>query len=142
MATDVYTSSSSWVAPAGVTSVDVECYGGGGGGSASTTRLGGGGGAYAKQTGISVTPGNSYTVTVGAGGAATVNGGDSWFSTPSTVKAAGGVAGPTGTGGTTANSIGGTLFRGGNGQGGGGGGAAGGGARPARALAGLVGAEL
>lgn len=57
----------SWTAPAGVTSVEYLVVGGGGGGGA---RGGGGGGAGGLQTGtLSVTPGASYSVVVGAGGA-------------------------------------------------------------------------
>jgi len=70
-----YTSSTTWLCPAGVFSVQVECWGagGGGGGSAAASstgnRSGGGGGAgsYVKRT-IAVVPGTTYTVTVGAGG--------------------------------------------------------------------------
>jgi hypothetical protein len=62
----------SWVAPTGVTSVSAVAVGGGGSGyfaSFQPVRSGGGGGlGYANN--ISVTPGNSYTVVVGAGGAA------------------------------------------------------------------------
>ncbi len=67
---------STWTCPTGVTSIDVELWGGGGaGGSASTasaasgTRLAGGGGAgsYVKKT-LTVVPGTSYNVTVGGGG--------------------------------------------------------------------------
>lgn len=57
-----------WVAPAGVTKVSIVAVGGGGGG-----RCGGntywGGGALAWRNGVSVTPGTSYTVYVGVGGA-------------------------------------------------------------------------
>jgi hypothetical protein len=74
--TQTYTSTTTWLCPAGVFSVQVECWGaGGGGGGASTAatsssnRSGGGGGAgsYVKKT-IAVSPGTTYTVTVGAGG--------------------------------------------------------------------------
>jgi hypothetical protein len=61
-----------WTAPAGVTSILVECWGGGGSaatGGPSTNGAGGAGGEYAAQT-VAVTPGNSYNFTVGAGGAA------------------------------------------------------------------------
>ena len=93
----------SWTCPAGVTSIDAELWGGGGGGGGSSTNSnggsGGGGGAYVKKVNISVTPGNSYTVVVGAGGTAgsgTVptivagKGGTSYFSSTSTAAAAGG----------------------------------------------------
>lgn len=71
-----YTTSTTWLCPAGVFSVQVECWGAGGGGGAATAadtstsnRSGGGGGAgsYVKKT-IAVVPGTTYTVTVGAGG--------------------------------------------------------------------------
>jgi hypothetical protein len=55
----------SWVAPTGVTSVSVVAVGGGGGAGAFT---GGGGGALAYKNSISVTPGTSYAVIVGAAG--------------------------------------------------------------------------
>lgn len=75
--------------PAGVTNITVECWGGGGaGGQASTSsngKGGGGGGAYASSN-LVVTPGNTYTVTVGAGGIArttsgSTSGGQSSFGT-------------------------------------------------------------
>jgi hypothetical protein len=72
---DVYTTPGTytWVAPAGVTSVDARVYGGGGGGSggehtAGGGASGGGGGGFAEGTTVAVTPGNSYTVIVGAAG--------------------------------------------------------------------------
>lgn len=61
----------SFVVPAGVTKISVECFGGGGGGStagAITARAGGGGGAYAIAT-LVVTPGETLTLAIGAGGA-------------------------------------------------------------------------
>jgi hypothetical protein len=107
---------------------------------------GGGGGAYSRST-IAVTPGLSYTVTVGAGGAGGTfgvagghgsAGGDTWFSTSGTVMAKGGGAGgfsatAAGSGGASGSGVGTTKFSGGNGatgsttgsQGGGGGSSAG-----------------
>ena len=64
----------SWTAPAGVTSVSVVCVGGGGGGIAFSGSFndyamnGGGGGGLGWKNNISVIPGQSYTVVVGAGG--------------------------------------------------------------------------
>lgn len=66
----------SWTCPAGVNYVSVVCIGGGGGGmyynvSNSGWRYsmnGGGGGGLAWMNNISVTPGTSYNVVVGAGG--------------------------------------------------------------------------
>jgi len=65
---------SPWTVPAGVTSIKVEVWGGGGGGGAVRSSTfgtngggGGGGGAYNAST-FSVTPGHTFTITVGAGG--------------------------------------------------------------------------
>ena len=148
--TDTYTSSGTWTCPTGVTSITVECWGAGGGGGASNNAAakraggGGGGGAYAKTLSISVTPGNTYTITVGPGGsggisgAGTVGGNSTATFGASTVTAAGGSGGgyggngAVGAGGTTAASTGTTKYAGGNGAagvnatgGGGGGGGAG-----------------
>ena len=71
MASDIFTTPGtfSWVCPAGVTSIIVECWGGGGGTRSDNgnARGGGGGGAYARST-FSVTPGITYNITVGAAG--------------------------------------------------------------------------
>lgn len=60
-----------WTACANDSLIVVECWGGGGGGARSQTfnspTAGGGGGAYTRDT-IVVTPGATYTVTVGGGG--------------------------------------------------------------------------
>jgi len=58
----------SWIAPAGVTSVDVLVVAGGGSGGGSVGG-GGGGGGVTYVSGLSINPGRNYTVTVGAGGA-------------------------------------------------------------------------
>lgn len=63
-----------WTPPTGVTSIQVEAWGGGGGGGGSTSsagRCGGGGagGSYVKYTNVSVTN-TAYNITIGAGGAA------------------------------------------------------------------------
>ncbi|WP_395050425.1 GEVED domain-containing protein [Flavobacterium sp.] len=144
-----FTSSGTWVCPKDVTSIQVEAWGagGGGGGSSNTSGYrgaGGGGGAYKKTTSITVTPGTSYTITVGTGGIAgtisanggaggnstivnsstsatifTVNGG-SGGETQTTATAP--TAGAAGTGGTY---NGGNGYAGASGTGGGGGGGAG-----------------
>lgn len=71
----------SWVVPACVNYVTVEAWGGGGGGGGNIAVLatsggetctgagGGGGGGYAART-YGVTPGQTYTIVVGAGGSA------------------------------------------------------------------------
>jgi hypothetical protein len=143
--TDTYTASGTWLCPPGVVSVTVECWGGGGagGGTSANSQDGGGGGAggtYVQKV-VAVVPGNTYTVTVGKGGAgansAGVTGGASWFSTAGTVYAQGGAGGDAPNGGTANGGLGsitlsiGTIrYAGGNGangnntlSGGGGGGA-------------------
>jgi hypothetical protein len=139
--TVTFTSSgtTNWVAPAGVTTITVECWGAGGGGGGGNTSAsgGGGGGAYAIKNSFAVTPGNSYSYTVGAGGASDAAGGNSSFNTSACV-AAGGAAGSQGTpgsggaGGLASVSTGDVKFSGGSGasgqvvnHGGGGGGSAG-----------------
>ena len=93
---DTFTSTgtTSWTAPAGVTSVEYLVVGGGGGGGGV---VGGGGGAGDFKTGtLSVTPGSSYTVTVGAGGSGGVgngNGSDGSSSVFSTITSTGGGGG-------------------------------------------------
>ncbi len=71
--TSIFTTSGSWTAPAGVTSIQVEAYGAGGGGgyggsSNKNGGGGGGGGGYTRNTAVAVTPGTTYTITVGIGG--------------------------------------------------------------------------
>ena len=63
-----------WTAPSNVTSVEYLIVGGGGGGGAAydTGSAGGGGGGLVLTGTISVTPGTSYSIVIGAGG----NGGD------------------------------------------------------------------
>lgn len=134
-----YTANGSYTVPAGVTQITVECWGGGGRGgtrqSSNGAAAGGGGGAYARSV-LTVTPGQVFTVTVGAGSNnGGTPGGDSWFGTASTVMAKGGgsVANNTTTGasgGSAAASVGSVRFSGGNGansnlSGGGGGSSAG-----------------
>ncbi|WP_180904009.1 glycine-rich domain-containing protein [Flavobacterium chungangense] len=96
----IYNTSGSFTVPAGVTSLQVECWGGGGagGGSSATNVKGGGGGAggaYIMGT-IPVSAG-SYTVTVGAvrpgTAAAGAQGNPSWFGSTSTIYAEGGAGG-------------------------------------------------
>jgi len=58
---------STWVAPRGVTRIDLLVVGGGGGGG-SRGAGGGGAGGLAETTNYTVTPGTSYSVAVGAGG--------------------------------------------------------------------------
>ena len=138
-------SSGTWICPAGITSVQVECWGGGGAGGSAQNPSGpsqcggaGAGGAYARYNFYPVTPGNTYYINVGDGGAnistnngTTMAGGDSWFNsvnTPSaTIIAKGGAGGQSavgttsstqyGTGGTgtTSGSAGSVVYAGGSG---------------------------
>ncbi len=127
MTIETFNASTSWVCPTGITTVDVECWGGGGGGGngsyVAPNRFSGGsggGGAYAKKNAMGVTPSSSYTVNIGTGGIANgVRGGDSWFDTSGTVRGRGGNSGSgssLGTGGSIANSVGDVRFAGGTGS--------------------------
>ena len=73
-----YTSSGSWVCPAGVTKVYVSGAGGGAGGGGGRLGTGGqsggsggggGGGAKCDRVSLTVATGTPYTITIGAGGA-------------------------------------------------------------------------
>jgi hypothetical protein len=93
----LFTSSGTFVAPAGVTSVSVVCVGGGSGGyndSGFGTSRGGYGGSLAWKNNITVVPGQSYSVTVGAGGSSMyASGGASSFMGVSTGSAGYGFTG-------------------------------------------------
>jgi hypothetical protein len=68
-----FNSSGTWIAPAGVTSVDMLVVGGGGGGGSGsggqTSGGGGGGGEVIESLAKVVVPGTRFTISVGAGGA-------------------------------------------------------------------------
>ncbi len=137
--TAVYTSSATFMAPPGVTSVVVEAWGGGAGGGRArgypATGGGGAGGAYALKT-VTVTPLQSYTVTVGAGGIGGNGtgtdtqhgrpGNPSWFDSTNTVFAEGGARGLSDGNinysngqpgsGSSALSVGDTVYAGGDGS--------------------------
>lgn len=127
-----------WIAPLGVTSVSVLAIGGGGGGAGGDSGGGGGGGAFSARNAITVVPGTSYSLRVGAGGngggagrGSGGPGGFSGFGSPEVATAAGGQGGgflSSGPGGSGSNGQ--FNFTGGSGgsasdSGGGGGGAAG-----------------
>lgn len=133
----------SFVVPCGIDSITVQAWGGGGGGGGGTGRGGGGGGAAFAFRRFAVTPGQTYTYTIGSGGGIVVNGnggngGNTSFRLGGTtiVLAEGGRGGNSGgsgaggAGGTIAGSVGATIYTGGNGANGtstvsgGGGGAA------------------
>ena len=70
-----FTASGSWVCPTGVTEVEYLVVAGGGAALANGAA-GGGAGGFRTGTGFSVSAGTTYTVTVGAGGAAGANNGN------------------------------------------------------------------
>ena len=92
-----FTSSGTWTRPTGVTKVRVYATGAGAGGRDNTSNFGGGGGGGTAIKVIDVSSISSATITIGSGGSATNNGGDSsWADGTNTVTGGGGVA-PTGT---------------------------------------------
>lgn len=119
----------SWVAPTGVTSVSVVAVGSGGGGSYGNACCycygpnggsGGGGGGLGYKNNYSVTPGNSYTVVVGAGGTANTAGNCSYFVSTAVLKGGKGGIGTSG-GFRGTDAPGGTYTGDGGGNGGTGG---------------------
>jgi hypothetical protein len=86
----------SWTVPAGVTTLKLRIWAGGGAGGAGLTGAGGGGAGGGYSEGFySVTPGQSYLVTVGNGGVgAGTSGGSSSFG--GLASASGGAAGASG----------------------------------------------
>lgn len=107
----IFTSSGTFVAPAGVTKVYLSMVGGGGGGGGSASANegggGGGGGGSIINYPFTVIPGNSYTVTIGAGGSggdtspsAGNNGSATSFDTVSVPGGSGGASSSTGSGGS------------------------------------------
>jgi hypothetical protein len=135
-----------WTCPEGVYEVSAVCIGGGGGSAAgSSGSSGAGGGGLGWRNNISVTPGNTYTISVGSGGLRAFSdtgsisragtGGQSYFINSSTVAGNGGQGGQTngdsaGTGGSYVGTGGGNGgsggSRGGSSSDAGGGGGAGG----------------
>lgn len=116
-----FTSTTTWTCPPGVTSVlAVPTGGGGGGGSGGATGNGqGGGGGETRVATIPVTPGNVYTVTVGAAVAGVTGGVNGTDGNQSVFTGDGGVS-VTAKGGT--KGIGNTFDTPGNGGTGGSGG--------------------
>lgn len=144
MAIEIFNSpgSFSWTPPAKVTNIRITCYGAGGAGGQPFTGKGGGGGGgggggACSIKDVTINPLNSFTVYVGNGGNGEdlTNGEDSYFMEGATTHclAAGGkcsISGAGGLGGTDTDSIGDTVYIGGDGitatgSDGGGGGAAG-----------------
>ena len=139
--TNLYVSDSTFVVPAGVTTITVETWGGGGRGGSRTSGSGayggGGGGAYSRSV-LAVTPGHTNTIKIGVGATSNSSpGGDSWFSTNGVVSGAvvlakGGQTVPNNSanganGGSASSGIGDVRYSGGNGANGSGSNAGGGG---------------
>jgi hypothetical protein len=107
----MFTSSGTFVVPAGVTSISVVCVGGGSAGygyydtNDENASAGGGGGALAYKNNLPVSPGQGYTVTVGAGSSSFAAGGDSIFYHPNATVKGGGA--PLGTYGQSSGGDGG-----------------------------------
>ena len=125
--TNTGTGTFSWTAPAGVTSVSVVAIGGGANSATGSSSYGAGGGAgLGYKNNITVVPGNTYTVQVGAPGSnrsygsVGLLGGNSFFINTSTVAGyGGGHFSYGGTGGPNANgTTGGGWFGDGGGAGG------------------------
>lgn len=72
-----FNSSGTFIVPANVYSIDALIIAGGGGGGGGASGGGGGAGGVREVTGIPVTPGQTLTITVGAGGAGTTGTGNS-----------------------------------------------------------------
>lgn len=102
------TTSGNFVVPAGCTSLKIETWGAGGGGGAASATLvaiasggGGGGGAY-NSSAFTVIPGQTYTITIGAGGTAglsSTNGGNGGSGGATTVSGDAGTVTANGGGG-------------------------------------------
>jgi hypothetical protein len=118
----VFSTTTTWTCPTGVTKVKAMAIGGGGGGGGfSGCTVGGRGGYGGVGIGVyTVTPGTVYTVTIGAGGNASNSatgtaGGESWFGVNSSTKlvsATGGAGGNnSGVNGTNGSSPNGNLRR-------------------------------
>ena len=111
--TDVLTTNGTWTVPNCVTTISVQVWGAGGGGGGEGLNggsSGGGGGGYSASA-ITVTPGTTYSVTIGTGGAAGSGlnsngstGGNSWFESATTVEANGGKGGIAGNAGAGAGA--------------------------------------
>lgn len=111
-----FSNSGTFTVPNGVYSIHVRCWAGGAAGAGSTSfnySGGGGGGGEYREGPLTVTPGTSYTVTVGAGGTGpgTQAGGNSSFG--SLIVSTGG--GQAGTGSSGGPGVGGTGGSGGSG---------------------------
>lgn len=111
-----FTSSGIFTVPAGVTLIQVFCVGGGGGGNMQSGGTGGGGGGYTTTSTMAVTPGQTISVVIGAGGRNVVPGRLS--STPAQPGGTTSFGSISAAGGKEGGDI--SVMRGGNGGSGGG----------------------
>ncbi|CAB4712307.1 unannotated protein [freshwater metagenome] len=132
--TDLYATTQDCVVPAGVTKILMVVVGGGGGGGKGTANAGGGGGgggalSTIQCADIQVTPGDTLSLTVGAGGSGDSGSGASDGGTSSVVSTAsvnplceapGGTKGVLDGGASGSNSLGGAASASAGGGGGGG----------------------
>lgn len=144
MHTEIITQTTTWTPPDGTVEITVRLFGGGGGGGKGGNAYdgyyygaggGGGGGGYMKVQNVAVTPGQAYPITIGAGGAASRNGGATSFGT--LLSANGGSGGSA----ASTNSNGYYLYGGAGGNGGSGGGGGGGNSSSGRGGAGGTGSH-
>lgn len=115
----LFTSGTSWTVPAGVTGIQVECYGPGASIASSGTKITSlnSGGSYSKSNTITVTPGSTVYFNIGS------SGGDTWFNTSnvaptsssSTSSACLAVGSSTASGSQIAANCGDVKYKGGNG---------------------------
>lgn len=102
---------SSWTAPDGVSAIEVLVVAGGGGGASNLYNGGGGAGGLIYRSNYPVVSGNSYTVTVGGGGAVNNSGSNSVFDS---LTAIGGGRAVNGAAGSSGGSGGGGAYNGNN----------------------------
>jgi hypothetical protein len=106
----------SWTAPVGVTNISFLLIGGGGAGGGGAWAGGGGAGGVVYDANYPVTPGSSYSTSIGAGGSPggatlsiitnqSTSGFDTWFYSNSTMVAKGGGAGASYAYGQSAGSL-------------------------------------
>lgn len=97
----VFTSSDTFTAPAGVTKVYLSMAGAGGGGGSGSSAPGGGGGASEVKINVpyTVVAGNNYTVTIGTSAVDSTGGTTSFDGVITAVGGAPGSTGPSGPGG-------------------------------------------
>ena len=107
-----FTSSGTWTRPTGITKVRVYVTGAGGGGKSVSGNFGAGGGGGTAIKVLDVSSISSATITIGSGGSATNDGGDStWSDGTNTITGSGGSGATSsyGNGGAGGSSSGGDI---------------------------------